>query len=746
MNRHTAIGLRFTVLTLLYVLGAAVADRFIVGPEQMTLIWAPAGLAFAALLVYGIGWWPFIAAAVVLLHLTLSPAPWLFIPFSVAANVISAVVAAWLLRRYAPFVLREMSIRSGFALLVGGLIQALLGAPIGVAGLSVNDMLGHDPVIPALARWIMGDLFGIIAVGPLAMLVMLRMDGRYRDLHYAYARWPEKVLWSLCMFAALALQVVLGERSPNYALGLACVPLAMSLWSALRFEPTYAALANLVLAQTIVTLAGLGLGGFTLPGTALDSGIVVLFICTFTLMPQLLVAVVHENRAATLHMVRRATTDPLTQLPNRLAFEQRCQQVFATQEPDRRMALAYIDLDQFKVVNDIASHAAGDELVRVLAGTLRSVPEGDEVLARIGGDEFGLLLFDDADATQARMQAVCEHAAELRVPWGEHVLSTTISIGVVPFRNGEQPFAQLFAQADAACFTAKELGGNRVQLATREGRGDGKAVQARTAAMHWAMRLNAALDKNHFRLYCQSIVALNQDNTHGRHFEVLVRMRSPQDDKLLLPGEFIPAAERFHLASRLDQHVLDRTLNWLESHPRAASGVESCAINLAAASVISPDFERYLQRRIASSSVTPSKLCFELTETSAVRDLARAQHFIETVRGMGCRFALDDFGTGFCSFAYLHTLDVDYFKIDGSFVRRLTDSPLALQIVRAIADIAKVMNKRTIAEFVETDAIRSRLAELGVDFAQGHAIDRPMPIDDYFNVTKDNARDMAGAA
>jgi diguanylate cyclase (GGDEF)-like protein len=463
-------------------------------------------------------------------------------------------------------------------------------------------------------------------------------------------------------------------------------------------------------------------------------------------MPQLLVAAVHQNRASTLNMVRRATTDPLTQLPNRTAFEQRSQQFFAAHDGDRPMAMAYIDLDQFKIVNDIASHAAGDELVRVLAGTLRGVPETGEILARIGGDEFGLLLLGDAQSVQQRMQGLCEHVTELRVPWGEHVLSTSISIGLVPFHNGQHGFAQLFAQADAACFTAKELGGNRVQTAAPENPDDGSAVRTRTAAMHWAMRLNAALDNDHFRLYCQSIVALRAPADRGRHFEVLVRMHSPQDGRLLLPGEFIPAAERFHLASRLDQHVLDRTLAWLESRPRAAAALGSCSINLAAASVNSVDFERYLQRRIATSSVTPSKLCFELTETSAVRDLARAQRFIETVRDMGCRFALDDFGTGFCSFAYLHTLDVDYFKIDGSFVQRLADSPLALQIVRSIADIARVMHKQTVAECVETPAIRERLAKLGVDYAQGFAFDEPMPIDDYFAGIALDVRDAAATA
>lgn len=398
------------------------------------------------------------------------------------------------------------------------------------------------------------------------------------------------------------------------------------------------------------------------------------------------------------------------------------------------MALAYIDVDQFKVVNDVASHAAGDELIRVLAGALGSQLDDDELLARIGGDEFGLLLRrSDAQRAARRLESMRERVAELRVPWNEHVMSTSISIGVVPFRAAGQAFDELLGRADAACFTAKELGGNRVQTASLGDHRNDEAVHARTSAMRWAMRLNTALEHGHFRLFCQSIASLHPNELHGRHFEVLIRMHDVENNTLLLPGSFIPAAERFHLGARLDRYVVEHTLAWLESHPVDAADVEACSINLSAASVNSDDFERFVQQRIAASPLNPRQICFELTETSAVRDLARAQRFIQTVRGLGCRFALDDFGTGFCSFAYLQALDVDFFKIDGSFVRRLMDSPLSLAIVRSIADIARVMDKQTIAECAESDAIRHRLAELGVDFAQGYAIDEPQPIDAYFS-------------
>ena len=733
VNDSAQNGIRLIVLVTLYLLGAELATWFIRSPDQVALIWAPSGLAFAALVIYGIRWWPFIAIAVLLLHLVLAPVPLLFLPFSVAANVLEAVIGAWVVRRFASGAVNELTIQSGFSLLAGGLVQVMLGGPVGVAGMYVAGMINSEQLVPGLARWMMGDLFGVISVAPAAMMIMVRLRDGPMDLPFSYAGVLEKLVWCIGIVGSLALLLWLDTHSPDYALGMASLPLAMLLWSALRFNPLWASVANMLMAQTVAAFAGMGWGGFATPEGLLDSSILVLFMCMITIVPQMLVAAAHQNRVASLRLLRRATTDSLTRLPNRAAFEQSVREHVTAARRDAELALAYIDVDQFKVVNDIASHAAGDELIRVLAGAMGSQLDEDELLARIGGDEFGLLLRrSGADRAIQRVESMREHIAELRVPWNEHVVSTSISIGLVPFRAAKQPFSELLARADAACFTAKELGGNRVQVASLDDSRSDEAVHARTSAMRWAMRLNTALEHGHFRLFCQSIASLHPANTHGRHFEVLVRMHDVETNTLLLPGTFIPAAERFNLSVRLDRYVVEHTLAWLEAHPIDAADVDACCINLSAASVNSDDFERFLQQRISASPLAPRQICFELTETSAVRDLARAQRFIQTVRGLGCRFALDDFGTGFCSFAYLQALDVDFFKIDGGFVRRLVDSPLSLAIVRSIADIARVMDKQTIAECAESDAIRQRLAELGVDYAQGYAIDEPQPINAYF--------------
>ncbi|MGH8029639.1 MAG: EAL domain-containing protein, partial [Arenimonas sp.] len=247
----------------------------------------------------------------------------------------------------------------------------------------------------------------------------------------------------------------------------------------------------------------------------------------------------------------------------------------------------------------------------------------------------------------------------------------------------------------------------------------------------WAVRIRESLDRHRFELYAQTIEPLQARTGRDCHFEILLRMREDRGD-VLSPVHFMPAAERFRLGVRIDREVLDGTLAWLEQHPDAAARVDTCSINLTAEALVDEGFIGFVAERLRRSRFPADRLCLEITETSAVRDLERAQRFINEMRALGCRFALDDFGTGFCSFAYLRSLDVDYFKIDGSFVREMDSSPLAAEVVRSITHIAHLLDKRTIAEHTETRALLDSLRVLGVDFAQGYAIDRPEPLAAYF--------------
>lgn len=729
--RHT---LRFALLTGGYLLGAYIALWFVEGDEQITLIWPSSGLVYAALVLYGLRWWPFIVVSVLLTHWLMAPVEPLFLPYSVASNVIGALLGAGYVLRLHPLAAERYSLSAAFTLLAGGLLMVATSSAIGAIGMLHAGMAAREELFLSALRWAMGDLFGIIAIAPAVFLAARSSQWGLRDSSaFVYGSRLEKVAWAAAVAIALGAMSLASQFSGAYALGMASLPLGLLLWSALRFEPLFTALANVVFALLVATVAGLGLGGFTAPTGFADAAVLIAFLCVIAMTPQVLALATHQNRVSALRLLQRARTDALTGLPNRVAFEESVR-TLTRGHAGESMALVYLDLDQFKLVNDILSHTVGDELIRSLSGVLRSRLEPLDVLARTGGDEFAVLFRQcPPEHAEARANRFRDAVTEFRFASGVHVAATTASVGLVTFVAGQIDFAALLATADNACFAAKERGGNRVETVSP---GHSAVVDERSEAMRWALRLNEAIENDRFELFCQSISPLQSLNGHDRHFEILLRMRDAETDTLLLPGHFIPAAERFGLAMKLDTHVVDRTLSWFERNPEAASRVEMCSINLSADSLDDERFLAFLQTRLAKSSMPSQRLCFELTETSALRDLSRAQHFIKAVRALGCHFALDDFGTGFCSFGYLRSLDVDYFKIDGSFVRDVETSPVALAIVRSIADIGRVLHKQTIAECAETESIRRSLVGLGVDYAQGYALDEPMPIARYFDAER----------
>src|SRR5690606_20088073 len=282
-------------------------------------------------------------------------------------------------------------------------------------------------------------------------------------------------------------------------------------------------------------------------------------------------------------------------------------------------------------------------------------------------------------------------------------------------------------QTDSAYFAAKEHGGNRVFAAAS----NPDDIRSRTRTMHSAIAAREALDQRRFALWCQPIVDLRQPGAPQSHFEVLVRWID-RDGKLRPPAELMAAAERYRLGPRLDRFVLDATLSWLAQHPEAAAQVEQCSINIGGTTLVDEDFGDYFAARLRRGPLRPEQLCLEITETSVVRDMTRASRFIGRVHDLGCHFALDDFGTGFCSFGYLRELDVDFLKIDGSFVRELDNGGLPEAVVRAITEIAHVLGKRAVAEQAETELQLQQLREIGVDYAQGYVFARPQPIDAFF--------------
>lgn len=420
----------------------------------------------------------------------------------------------------------------------------------------------------------------------------------------------------------------------------------------------------------------------------------------------------------------QATHDGLTGLINRQEFERRLQRVLETaQTDDTDNALGYLDLDQFKVVNDTCGHVAGDELLRQLSHVLQKRIRKRDTLARLGGDEFGILM-EHCSVQQARrvMETLRKAVEDFHFLWEDKVFNIGVSIGLVAIHQASPSLVEVLNAADAACYMAKNAGRNRIHVY----QADDAAVAQRQGEMQWATRLPRALEQGRLRLWRQPIVPLG-DASQGDHYELLLRLED-EAGRLAPPGAFLPAAERYKLAAQLDRWVLTTALDWLTRHPDQLERLAFCTINLSVQALNEGSFLAFVLEQLDATSIPPDKLCFEVTETAAIANLANATRFINALKGRGCRFALDDFGSGLCSFAYLKNLPVDYLKIDGAFVRSITAEPTSWAIVKAIHEIGRMMGKQTIAEFVEDSQILDKLREIGVDYTQGYFLGRPQPL------------------
>jgi diguanylate cyclase (GGDEF)-like protein/PAS domain S-box-containing protein len=429
---------------------------------------------------------------------------------------------------------------------------------------------------------------------------------------------------------------------------------------------------------------------------------------------------VAQERRLHRMLEHQAAHDPLTGLLNRRAFEQRLRQALSETKDGESAWLCYVDLDQFKLINDTCGHLAGDELLKQVARQLRAGAREGDVVARMGGDEFGVL-FSHSTRNMAYEMAekIRRRLSELRFAWGSQSFTTSGSFGLVPIQERSGSLYDLLSAADRACYVAKNRGRNRIHLAEALD----EATSAFGGEMRWAHATIHALEQDRLMLYGQPIRPL-RPGAGGMHMEILVRMRG-DDNSVVSPGAFIPAAERYNLMNRLDGWVVHHAINAFAGTP---AGTGTVAVNLSAQSLCDDEFLGFVLAEIDESGIAPSVLCFEITETAAMTNLTRAQDVIRTLKGRGCRFALDDFGSGLSSFAYLKSLPVDFLKIDGSFVRHIAESTLDRAFVQSINDIGHLMGIETIAEYVESDEIVAVLREIGVDYAQGYAIGKPAPL------------------
>ena len=444
---------------------------------------------------------------------------------------------------------------------------------------------------------------------------------------------------------------------------------------------------------------------------------------------------VTEQRRLSGEMSFRATHDALTGLVNRAEFESRLRRLLHKAHEDRsEHALLYIDLDQFKLVNDACGHGVGDQLLQQLSRLFGEAVRARDTLARLGGDEFAIILEHCKPDQAMRVgQQICDRMDDFRFIHDGRRFRIGTSIGLVPVDSRWSTMAAIVQAADTACYTAKEAGRNRVHVWFDTD----LAIRARSGEMQWASRIEQALDENRFVLFAQRIMPV-RGGPGGVHAEVLLRLIGT-DGALVPPGAFLPAAERFHLASRIDRWVLRHAIDWMQAVPDLTS-IENLSVNLSGQSVGDRAFHRWANEVLTGAGADiRARLCFEITETAAVTNLADAAAFIEQVRAAGVRVALDDFGAGASSFGYLKTLAVDFLKIDGQFIRDLVTDPLDDAAVRCFADVAKVVGIKTVAEFVEQEEVLERLRAIGVDFAQGFLLHRPVPIDELLAVAVQTA-------
>ncbi len=433
----------------------------------------------------------------------------------------------------------------------------------------------------------------------------------------------------------------------------------------------------------------------------------------------------NEVLAADISKIIQARRDALTGLLNRKGFENRLEQtVIACSEKDTTAALLYIDIDQFKIINDTSGHNAGDKLLTQLGALLNALIRNSDTLGRLGGDEFGVIL-EQCPLTRAIIVAekIRDRIKSFRFVHLDKMFNNSVSIGVVEIDNETVDMADLMTHADIACYAAKEMGRNRVRVY----QSSDESMLRHKDDMLWISRINNAIEEDRFRIYRQRIAPINPAISNPEHYEILLRMIDEKGD-VIPPFGFIPAAERFDLMPKLDRWVVKTTLKTMEEDDKLGRDHKvSCAINLSGQSLCDEGFIDFVALAIEQSCIEPTRLCFEVTETAAIINLAQALGFIEAVKKIGCSFALDDFGSGMSSFSYLKNLPVDYLKIDGQFVKTMLEDPVDHAMVESIHQIGHTMGLRTIAEFVETDAIIESLIKIGVDYAQGYALSKPEP-------------------
>ena len=442
------------------------------------------------------------------------------------------------------------------------------------------------------------------------------------------------------------------------------------------------------------------------------------------------VIVLHDVTEALLMTERlshQATHDSLTGLINRAEFDHRIHLLLEQSQQSKhrvRHALLYMDLDQFKIVNDSCGHMAGDELLRQISERLQQRLDGEGLLARLGGDEFGVLI-ENSNRKDAHYIAdeLRKEVETFRFQWEDKTFGLGISIGAVMIDNKSESPDILLSMADRACYAAKDSGRNKIFMYQP----NDLEIVRRNRDTQWVSRLRKSMENNSLLISQQAIVPISQQHQHGEMHEILIGLEN-NDGGRIAAGAFLPAAERYGLMPQMDRWIVKNVFEWLSRNQGQLDRLDTCMINLSGQTLNDETFAGYVYGCMEDTAIPAEKICFEITETAAISNLAKTGRLMRNLKAEGCRFALDDFGSGMSSYAYLKHLPVDFIKIDGIFVRDLAEDPIDLALVNSINEIAHILDKKTIAEYVENEDILELLKEIGVDYAQGFGIAMPEAI------------------
>ncbi|MGB3725740.1 MAG: EAL domain-containing protein [Glaciecola sp.] len=436
-----------------------------------------------------------------------------------------------------------------------------------------------------------------------------------------------------------------------------------------------------------------------------------------------------ERRLHQINLQYLNTHDQLTGLFNRRYFLQLMnERIQQHEEQATKFALVYLDVDQFKLINDTCGHSAGDIFIKELSHELFDIVSDNYPFARLSADQFGLLVnYENSNELRSLSSKLLAKVRKFNFKWDRHVFTQSMSIGIAPFDDSIPSGEELLSYADTACLIAKENGRDKIHVYSSE-MGMHSSYKR---DLYWVNELNNALKEGNLELFYQHYRPLNQADTN-EYYEILVRLRT-KDNDLVAPEFFMPSAEKAHVSNKIDKVVVESYFKWLNTHSENIENLGKANINLSGMSLSDDDFKFFLLNAFEKYHIPHHKICFEITETMAIIKMKDAVDFMNEFKKLGCTFALDDFGSGFSSYSYLKHLPVDFVKIDGNFIRDILNDPIDLAMVTSIRDVAEAMQIKTVAEFVETPEIMVQIGKLGVDFAQGFCISQPQPLLQYIN-------------